>query len=356
MCILVLFDRFGRPLTNIRLMVTGACNMRCFFCHMEGYRQANTHIRLDFVNVLVEASRRLGVLSFKLTGGEPLLHPQICEVIKAIRDKGLKVSITTNGFYLVNYVNQLADLGVDHINVSLHSLRRETYKYITGVDALNRVLEGIKEASNHGLKVKINFVVLKGVNDMELEKVMDFARKYAARLQVIELHPVGKGKGVFSKFHLPESEIIKRLVSRCREVRIRKDLHNRPIIVMNDGFEVEVVGPVGNWAFCAACTRIRVSYDGVMLPCLNWRGRPVDASLCLKEKNFNDKVSCMISKIVLVNSLRRPTYMLNVKSLDRPLPWRRHVVRLGIPKANGTMSFIGGFNEDKYLKLFRQTL
>ncbi len=336
---MVLVDRYGRPLTNIRLAVTSLCNFRCFFCHMEGLESVTPqHADIRYVEALATAARRLGVESFKLTGGEPLLHPRIVDVVHVIRSLGMKVSITTNGYYLADYASKLAEEGVDHINVSLHSLHREVFRKITGVDALEKVVEGVKAASSLGLRVKLNFVVLRGLNEQELDKLIEFASRYAYRLQVIELHPVGKGGDVFSEYHVPDTEVIRKLAKRCSRVRVRRDLHNRPILVLDNGLEVEIVGPVGNWSFCAACTRIRAGPDGTLIPCLNWDGPPVSVSGCMSLPSFEDMVECVAEGLRKVNTLRRPSYLPCIEKTPR-LTRRIRSMRLGLPKPSGALHY-----------------
>ncbi len=340
---MTIFDSYGRPLTNLRIMVTRRCNFRCFFCHMEGYADVGgEELTLEEVAVVSEAARRLGIRYFKVTGGEPLVRSDIVEVVRVMYEHGGRpyVSITTNGSLLEKYAAALADY-VRHVNVSLHSLRREVFRRITGVDALDAVLRGLRAARDAGMGVKINVVVLRGLNEDQLDDYVELAAELGARLQLIELHPVGSGSAVFDRYHLPSSRILEALKPRVRSVRVRHGLHARPVLVLDNGVEVEVVGPVGNYVFCSACTRMRVTYDGKVIPCLNWRGEPVDLRAALsRARTWEDKVRAAMEAIARANALRRPNYMWPIDGSARP-PRRGRLMRLGHPRRDGRMVFTG---------------
>ncbi len=341
---MVLFDSYGRPLTNVRLMVTWRCNFNCFFCHREGYGvERGDELTVEEVSIISEAAARLGIRYFKVTGGEPLVRNDIVEIVKAIHEYGGRpyISITTNGSLLSRYAPLLAGY-LNHVNVSVHSLKRERFRKITGVDALESVLKGLRAAVDNGLRLKINVVVLKGLNEDEIEDFIELAGKLNARLQLIELHPVGEGKKAFSSYHVPYTEVVRMLEARASKVRFRLGLHSRPIFVLDNGVEVEVVGPVGNFVFCSACTRVRVTFDGKLLPCLNWRAQPpVDLrSMVSMARSWEEKVLKAIDAFKLVNKFRRPGYMWS-RFYTSPPPHRFKLYRLGLPKSDGRLVFTG---------------
>ncbi len=339
-----LFDAYGRPLTHLRLMVTWRCNYRCFFCHSEGYeaRGGGREIGVDEVAVVAEAASRIGVNDYKLTGGEPLLRRDIVELVEAIMEHGgrPRVSITTNGSLLAGVAARLAEGGVDHVNVSLHAMSPELYRRITGVDALDRVVEGVREAWSHGLRVKVNFVLLRGVNEDELLKVLDFAERYCYRLQVIELYPVGRAVRGFEEYYLPGTYVYRVLEGRVDRVRYRLGLHTRPILILDDGFEVEVVLPVKNAAFCARCSRARVTWDAKLTPCLNWSGEYIDLRREWRGcTGFEERVEKTVEAFKRLLALRRP-YTLYTRG-DGYIPVKPRTLRLGLPKRDGTLLFTG---------------
>jgi len=338
----VLFDRYGRPLTNLRIMITGRCNFSCFFCHMEGYREGveREELTLEEVELLREASARLGINVFKITGGEPTVRRDLVDIVRVLREGGSYVSMTTNASLLHIHLPALAEAGIGHLNVSLHALSEAAFEKITGVRLLDKVLSNIRLAREYDIPVKINFVVLRGLNEQDIEKVIDFASEVGASVQFIELHPVGKAGRVFRSHHLPRWRVLEKLDKRIVEIKYRVGLHNRPILVLDNGVIVEIVGPVGNYLFCAACTRVRVTYDFKLIPCLNWRGAPVEVRPKLqKALTREEKIEAIISALKDANMLREPYVKFPLRA-PFSLPRRSWATaRLGLPKRDGRLVF-----------------
>jgi len=321
-----LYDSYGRPLENLRISVTNECNYRCIFCHVEGHPSGapskplpikRHYMILEEYAVVAEASKRLGIESFKLTGGEPLIRDDILDIISILKEyhPNSEVSMTTNGYFLKNLASKLRSRGLERINISIHSLKRERYKFITGVDGLNKVLEGLKAASEAGFSsIKINAVILKNVNEDEVWDLANLALRHGTILQLIELHPVGLGALMFRKYFKPLDDIERELRKRSVKI-IRRDLHNRPIYILDSGLKVEVVRPYNNPIFCAGCRRIRLLPEGFLSPCLNWRGPYVNMiKEVRKEHDFESKVIAAMKSIIKTNNMRRPYYMWSLKN------------------------------------------
>ena len=334
-------DAYGRPFTNLRLAVTAECNYRCIFCHIEGEPLGGParigtlppRITPEEYSIIAEAAYLLGAEAFKITGGEPLVRRDIVEIVKNIKESApyAEVSMTTNGYLLPGLAGRLAEAGLSRVNVSIHSLRREVYEFITGVDGLDRALKGVDEALDSGLGLKVNMVVLRGVNDDEIWSLAEFAASRGAVLQLIELHPVGLGARFFKKYFYPLSRVEDELVRRGARVK-RRRLHNRPIYELPGGVRIEVVRPYSNPFFCSGCTRIRVGPFGDLSPCLNWRGkRPNILAAIRRAKSREEKVLAAARALVEVNMLRRP-YFLARLSDGFPRVAGRRSLRLGLPK------------------------
>ncbi len=326
----------------MRIAVTRECNYRCFFCHIEGDpvgrpQQVGTSppavLPSDYY-VIARAARELGVSSFKLTGGEPLVRHDIVEVVKSIREgagENSDISMTTNGYLLAMMVKRLREAGLRRVNISIHSLDRHRYEMITGVDGLPHALEGLRKAIEAGLEVKVNMTVTKDNMD-DVWKLIDLAGREGFKVQLIELQPVNRGKDRFREEHVALNYIEERLKSMAVSTRHRS-LHNRPIYVLADGVEVEVVKPFDNPLFCAGCTRIRLLADGRLTPCINYVGPGVNLLSRIRGLPLERAVERAKEAIQEVNRLRRPFYMWTIglrsdggKGLGGP------IARLTLPK------------------------
>lgn len=259
-----LTDAYGRTIKSLRLSLTTRCNLRCIYCHREGdSRHIKKEMAVETVVNIVRAAQAFGVNRVKFSGGEPLMRDDFEEIIKALPD--LKdISATTNGTFLQERAQNLADSGLDRLNISLPTLSPENYRKITGGD-LSRVLAGIDAAVECGLTpVKLNMVLLKGINDKEIEHMMDFIRRFDGKviLQLIELMDFRKT----AQYKVNINEVEDFLESKASDIRERA-MHRRKKYYI-DGIEVELVQPIDNSHFCANCTRLRVTSDGKIKPCL----------------------------------------------------------------------------------------
>ena len=268
----MLIDRFGRRITNLRIAVTMKCNLRCFYCHREGQASDKELSELS-VSEIAEIARAfydLGIKKVKITGGEPLLRKDICDIISSM-PPFQEISITTNGTLLAEKAEELKESGLSRVNVSLDSLRPETYRRITGGD-VEKVVDGIKMACEAGLTpVKVNMVVMKGINDDQIEEMIELVASLnrggiRAILQLIE---VLKLPGL-EKYHFDISWIESEIASKAEAVLLRGMHFRRQYAFENASGNavVEFVKPVDNSEFCAHCNRIRVTSDGRVKPCL----------------------------------------------------------------------------------------
>lgn len=247
-------DRFGRRLRGLRLSITDKCNMNCIYCHREGSGGCRgAELSLEDVRNLLDACE--GIEIVKITGGEPFMSPILGNVCKMVKERGMKVSITTNG-------SMLRPVEAKRINISLPSLKPEVYRRITRHD-ISAVMEGIKMCEGWGLLSKINMVVLKGVNEGEIWDMFEFCSGLGTRLQLIELLPFNpSAAGYFMSLEGLERQF----EGMAEDVRERQ-MHGRKVYTVN-GTEVEVVRCFENPQFCMKCNRLRVTADGKLKPCL----------------------------------------------------------------------------------------
>ncbi|WP_048148834.1 GTP 3',8-cyclase MoaA [Methanolacinia paynteri] len=258
-----LIDRYNRPVTNLRISLTPKCNLKCSYCHREGEKKSGGEIPIEDLREIFRVAELFNINSVKLTGGEPLLRKDICEIISMIPES-MQSSLTTNGTLLAGCAHDLKEAGLSRVNISIDSLSRERYKEISGVDSLDKVLAGIDAAIAEGLTpVKLNVVLLKGINDTEIDDFIEFAKtKENLVLQFIELMDFSSGEcGGFDINKLEED-----LETRSRTIITRRMHHRKKYCL--EGAEIEIVKPMHNNEFCGHCNRLRITSDGFLKPCL----------------------------------------------------------------------------------------
>ncbi len=258
----MLVDPYGRPVTNLRVSLTQRCNLHCMYCHAEGEKHPDRELTAEQFAEILRVAVRMGVRKVKFTGGEPLLREDICSIVASVPE-GIESSMTTNGILLADMARDLKESGLSRINVSLDTLDPERYVRITGRDHLPDVLSGIDTAIEAELTpVKLNMVLLQGINEDEIERFLAFVREREGLiLQIIELMEFND-----CTLHADVSQLEQDL-SRRSEHRITRRMHHRRKYCL-DGAEVEVVRPLHNTEFCRYCNRLRVTSDGKLKPCL----------------------------------------------------------------------------------------
>jgi len=219
----------------------------------------------------------LGISRMKLTGGEPLLRKDILEIVGGIAGlRGLRdLSMTTNGTFLQSMAKDLKMNGLNRVNVSLPTLNPETYRNLMGGN-LKDAIEGVKAAVEAELHpVKLNMLMLMGVNEGEVKKMIQFAEQTTTILQLIELEPLNISGSYYGEYHLDLNGIEEELKEQALEVKTRQDMQNRRVYFL-PRVKVEVIRPIENTEFCARCTRLRVTSDGKLKPCLMRNDNLVD--------------------------------------------------------------------------------
>ena len=259
---MVLKDSYDRPVSNLRISLTPQCNLSCIYCHREGEESTGIRCSAEDIAEILRTAAHFGIRSVKFTGGEPLLRPDLVEIIGSV-PHGMESSITTNGTLLADLASDLKRAGLSRVNVSLDSLNRETYKKITGTDRLGDVLDGITAALDAGLTpIKLNMVVLKDVNNTEIDDFLAYVRNNRNLvLQLIELMDFNN-----CAYHGDLNTLEGDLAARSKQIITRRMHHRKKYCL--EGAEVEVVRPLHNTEFCAFCNRLRVTSDGKLKPCL----------------------------------------------------------------------------------------
>jgi len=267
----VVKDKYERPILSLRITITNRCNENCLYCHHDGMVTSKDEMTPDELYTICKIAKKIGVRKIRLSGGDPLIRKDIVEIVEKIASLDFKdISLTTNGVLLDQYAQDLKNAGLDRVNVSLDTLDKETYKKVTNLDYLDEAKAGILKAVEVGLyPVKINMVVMKDINVDEIKDMFEFCKKNGIILQLIELiESENCDDDKFSaEYHYPLDSIEKRLADIADDVRERKFMQGRKKYYINDG-EIEIVRPVDNSKFCASCSRLRITPDGKIKPCL----------------------------------------------------------------------------------------
>ena len=267
----VVKDKYERPILSLRITLTNRCNVNCLYCHHDGMVKSKDEMTADELYTICKIAKKIGVRKIRLSGGEPLLKKDIVEIVEKIASLEFKdISMTTNGILLEKYAQELKDAGLDRVNVSLDTLNRETFEFITKKDYLEDAKRGILKAVEVGLyPVKINMVIMKDINQDEIDDMFEFCKENDIVLQLIELiESENCDDDKFSvDYHYKLDDIEKELTDIADDVREREFMQGRKKYYI-DGGEIEVVKPVDNAKFCANCSRLRITPDGKIKPCL----------------------------------------------------------------------------------------
>lgn len=266
-------DRFGRRIEYLRISVTDRCDLRCRYCLPRGFRdfeEPQRWLTFDEIERLVGVFAALGVRRVRLTGGEPLTRRDLpLLAARLARLAGVQdLSLSTNATQLARHAHALRQAGIARLNVSLDSLRPERFRDITGRDALERVLHGLAEARRAGFApIKINMVVLSGVNDDEVDDMAVFCMQHGFVLRLIEPMPVGEAGG-----RAPPTDLqpIRRRLQRTFGLLDGMVPGGGPAryLTSRDGrLSIGFITPMSQH-FCAGCNRVRLSVDGVLYLCL----------------------------------------------------------------------------------------
>jgi GTP 3',8-cyclase len=268
-----LTDRFGRGIEYLRLSVTDRCDLRCTYCMPEGFRgfeEPEHWLTFGEIERLLAAFARLGLRKVRLTGGEPLLRRNLPELALRIRSiDGIEdLSLSTNATQLAKHAKALRSAGVDRLNVSLDTLAGARMAHINGRDVLDRVMAGLHAAQDEGFApIKINMVAMGGVNDDEIDDMVEFCMSRGFILRLIETMPIGHtGRGAA---FLDLQGIKERLREKYGLVEtICPGAGPARYLGTPDGrFSVGFITPISQH-FCATCNRVRLSVDGTLYLCL----------------------------------------------------------------------------------------
>ncbi|MBV5271418.1 MAG: GTP 3',8-cyclase MoaA [Afipia sp.] len=300
-----MIDPFGRSISYLRVSVTDRCDLRCFYCMSEDmtFLPKSDLLTLEELDRLCSAFIAKGVRKLRLTGGEPLVRRNVMSLVRSLSrhlDSGAldELTLTTNGSLLEKFAAELKDNGVRRINVSLDTLDAAKFRDITRWGDLSKVLRGIEAARAAGLKVKINAVALKNLNEDEIPALMEWAHGKDMDLTLIEVMPMGDiGEGRIDQY-LPLSLLRARLASRYTLTDLPDDTGGpaRYVRVAETGGRLGFITPMTH-NFCESCNRVRITCTGTLHTCLGQEDAS-DLRKPLRASPDNDLLSDTIDRAI----------------------------------------------------------
>lgn len=269
----LLVDRYQRRFQYLRLSLTELCNFRCQYCLPEGYQANRTHqfLTLNEIYHIINAFSDLGVQKIRLTGGEPTLRRDFTDIIRLVAAHSTikDIAVTTNGSRLYDRIEEWQRAGLTALNVSIDSFSPHMFAMITGEDKLNQVIRGIDKALSIGMrKVKINTVLMKGLND-DLNHYLPWLKTRNIDLRFIELMETGEGAPHFQRYHLSGSVIEHKLIESGWQLMTKDSLAGPAKVYQHDEYQGRI-GLIMPYSpdFCQSCNRLRVSSTGKLHYCL----------------------------------------------------------------------------------------
>jgi cyclic pyranopterin phosphate synthase len=329
----VLKDSYGRAIRDLRVSLTDRCNFRCFYCLPHGeppIAPKSEMLSFEEIEYACSIFVSLGIEKIRLTGGEPMMRRDIETIITklaALKPRLHDLALTTNGYFLPGRAAELKAAGLDRVTISLDSLKRKVFKEMTGVDVLDRVLEGIEAAKSAGLTpIKVNAVIVRGHNDTEVADFAAFAREHDLGMRFIEFMPLDSGHEWSREMVVSGREMRERIEERYPLVPVKvargSETSSRYRFADNAPGEIGIIAPVTE-PFCGACSRIRLTADGQIRTCLF---STVEHSLrdCLRSGATRAEIVEYIESVVMK---KEPRHYINDPEFMQPAR---------------TMSFIGG--------------
>ncbi|MFP6293747.1 GTP 3',8-cyclase MoaA [Helicobacter pylori] len=312
----MLVDSFNRVIDYIRVSVTKQCNFRCQYCmpvaplnFFDGEELLPLDNVLEFLKIAIDE----GVKKIRITGGEPLLRKGLDEFIAKLHayNKEVALVLSTNGFLLKKMAKDLKNAGLSRVNVSLDSLKSDRVLKISQKDALKNALEGIEESLKVGLKLKLNTVVMKSVNDDEILELLEYAKNRHIQIRYIEFMENTHAKSLVKG--LKEEEILDLIAQKYQIIATEKPKQgSSKIYTLENGYQFGIIAPHSD-DFCQSCNRIRLASDGKICPCLYYQDA-IDAKEAIMNKDAKN-----IKRLLKQSVINKPEKnMWNDKNSETP--------------------------------------
>ena len=320
-----LIDTYGRGHRDMRVSLTDRCNLRCTYCmphDFAAWLPSKDLLNTDELIEIIEVAVSQGIDEIRLTGGEPMLRPDIVEIVSRISSikNAPKLSMTTNGLVLAKLAKPLVDAGLRRINISLDTLDRDVFKKMTHRDRIDDVFAGIAAAKEAGLlPVKINTVLLRGVNDGEAVSLLKWALAEDLNLRFIEQMPLDAG-GIWNREQLITADDIFSQLSEHYDltpVEYRGSAPAEDFLINGGPATVGIIGSVSR-PFCGACDRIRITSDGQLRSCLFSMTETDLRSILRSDMSKTEKTEALVSKFHSTVKAKLPGHGINDPSFIQP--------------------------------------
>ncbi len=300
-----LYDTWQRQINYLRVSVTDHCNLSCIYCSADSvpHLSHDEILRYEEIQRIVQVATGMGISKVRLTGGEPLLKPQLEKLVRMLSQiEGIDdISLTTNGILLGRHAAELKKAGLQRVNISLDTLKDDRFRQITGQDELNEVLSGIETARTIGLNpVKINMVVMDGINDDEIVDLARMSIEEGWHVRFIEYMPFGIPKTNLLRT-VPARDILERIQSLGKLEPYTGKVGNGPARYYRLPEARGTIGLITPMTehFCHTCNRLRLTADGQLRPCL-LDDDEVDLKVALRNGASNDELKQLIQQAVAI--------------------------------------------------------
>ncbi|MDO5780580.1 MAG: GTP 3',8-cyclase MoaA [Clostridium sp.] len=309
-------DKFGREIDYLRVSVTDKCNLRCIYCMDEkdnSFLKNDEKLTDDEIYRIVKESSKLGIKKVRITGGEPLVRPDLVKLVSKINSiPGIEeIYLTTNGILLADMIDELAVNGLKGVNISLDSLKEERFNKLTRLGKLNKVLESIDKAIALGIKVKLNTVIVNDINKDEIIDFVNLTKEKEIDVRFIELMPIGIAINYKGATNEDVLKVISENYSDYEEVvRSKSGGPASYIKLKNAKGKIGFISAISN-CFCEECNRIRLTPEGFLKQCLHF-----DYGVDLKSKLRAGISDEELRKLIYDNIYHKPEKHLFLEKSD----------------------------------------
>jgi len=292
-----LIDPHGRHIHKLRLALLDACNFRCIYCMPQNpkFMPNDRLLKRDEIFQIASTLVRFGIDEIRLTGGEPTLRSDFLNIVQDLTHLSLsKLGLTTNGLSICDLLPELAQTKLKNINFSLDSLNKTGFEKITGSVHFDKVLHSIFKAQELGFYIKLNVVLMKGINDHELNDFIKFSSRNNIEVRFLELMRIGEARDHFEKHFISASEVMSILQNDSHLTPVELPIDSTSFnYILDNGAQIGFIASESK-PFCGGCSRLRLSADGQLRPCLM-----KNEGISLKNKTQEEMLEILLKTMAL---------------------------------------------------------